>query len=89
MANLATQRQAIATPALPQHRFARSGDQFYFNLQAAGNAEVILTSERYTRKMYSSAPARIAPALTVTSQNAPQLPKASPAGVDAAQGFVP
>jgi uncharacterized protein YegP (UPF0339 family) len=28
----------------------RSGEQFYFNLRAAGNAEVILTSELYTRK---------------------------------------
>lgn len=27
-----------------------SGNQFTFNLKAAGNAEVILTSERYTRK---------------------------------------
>ncbi len=28
----------------------RSGEQFMFNLLAAGNGEVILTSERYTRK---------------------------------------
>ena len=27
-----------------------SGDQFSFNLKASGNSEVILTSERYTRK---------------------------------------
>jgi uncharacterized protein YegP (UPF0339 family) len=27
-----------------------SGNQFTFNLKAAGNAEIILTSERYTRK---------------------------------------
>jgi uncharacterized protein YegP (UPF0339 family) len=27
-----------------------SGDQFTFNLKAAGNAEIILTSERYRRK---------------------------------------
>jgi len=28
----------------------RSEDQFLFNLKAAGNSEIILTSERYTRK---------------------------------------
>ena len=28
----------------------RSGNQFFFNLKAAGNSEIILTSERYTRK---------------------------------------
>lgn len=28
----------------------RSGDQFFFNLKAAGNHELILTGERYTAK---------------------------------------
>ena len=35
---------------LGSYALRRSGDQFHFNLRAAGNSEVILTSERYSRK---------------------------------------
>ena len=32
-----------------------SGTQFTFQLEAAGNAEILLTSERYTRKLHALA----------------------------------